>query len=115
MAQIAATTGEVARGRRVTRRGHGEESVYFDANTGRWCGVVSLGRTADGRRHRRKVTAKTKGEALAKLRDLRRRLDSGLPAAGRVTVGVYLDGWAAGLDTKAGTVLLQRGAESLAP
>lgn len=84
----------------AVRRGHGEDSVYFDADAGRWCGVVSAGRKADGRRDRRKVTAKTKAEALTKLRDLRRRLDNGLPAAGRVTVGAYLDGWAAGLDVK---------------
>ena len=82
------------------RRGHGEDSVYLDADTGRWCAVVSLGRKADGRRDRRKVTAKTKAEALAKFRDLRRRLDHGLPAAGRLTVGAYLDGWAAGLDVR---------------
>jgi integrase len=74
--------------------------VYLDASTGRWCGVVSIGRKADGRRNRRKVTAKTKAEALAKLRDLRRRLDNGLPAAGRITVGAYLDDWAAGLDVR---------------
>jgi integrase len=74
--------------------------VFLDADTGRWCAVVSLGRKPDGRRDRRKVTAKTKTEAMAKLRDLRRRLDNGLPAAGRVTVGVYLDRWAAGLDVR---------------
>lgn len=82
------------------RRGHGEDSVYLDAATGRWCAVVSSGRKANGRRDRRKVTAKTKAEALAKLRDLRRRLDNGLPADTRLTVGAYLDRWAAGLDVK---------------
>jgi integrase len=82
------------------RRGHGEDSVYLDAATGRWCAVVSVGRKADGRRDRRKVTAKTKAEVLAKLRDLRRRVESGVPTDTRLTVGAYLDRWAAGLDVK---------------
>jgi integrase len=47
-----------------------------------------------------KVTAKSKSEVLAKLRDLRRRMDNGLPSAGRLTVGSYLDRWAKGLDVR---------------
>lgn len=82
------------------RRGHGEDSVYLDAATGRWCAVVSVGRTADGRRDRRKVTAKTKAEVMTRLRDLRRRLEHGVPTDPRLTVGAYLDRWAAGLDVK---------------
>jgi integrase len=61
---------------------------------------VSVGRKADGRRDRRKVTARTKAEVIVKLRDLRRRLDNGLPTNTRLTVGAYLDSWAAGLDAR---------------
>ncbi len=83
-----------------TRRGHGEDSVYLDKTSGRWCAVVSVGRTATGRRDRRKVTAKTKAEVLVKLRELRRRIENGAPTDTRLTVGAYLDRWAAGLDVK---------------
>jgi integrase len=88
--------GGAARG----RRGHGEDSVFLDASTGRWCAVVSLGRKADGRRERRKVTAKTKTEVLSKLRVLRRAVENGLYVEPRLTVGAYLDRWAAGLDAR---------------
>jgi hypothetical protein len=82
------------------RRGHGEDCIYLDISTGRWAAVVSLGRKPDGRRHRSKVTAKTKAQVLAKLRDLHRRLDNGLPSDTRMTVGAWLDTWAAGLDAR---------------
>ncbi len=36
------------------RRGFGEDSIFLDAATGRWCAVISLGRKPDGRRDRRK-------------------------------------------------------------
>ena len=83
------------------RRGRGEDSVYFDATTGRWCATVSMGRRPDGSRARHKVSAKTKPEALAKLKDLRRSLDNGVQGStGRLTVGTYLDGWADSLDPR---------------
>ena len=70
----------------------------MDGSTGRWCAVVSLGRKPDGRRERRKVTARTKAEVLAKLRLLRRGIENGLAAEPRLTVGAYLDRWSATLD-----------------
>ncbi len=82
------------------RRGFGEDSIFLDAATGRWCAVISLGRKPDGRRDRRKVTAKTKSEVLAKLRVLRRSVENGLAIEPRLTVGAYLDRWAAGLDAR---------------
>lgn len=96
-AATSATSGspKAARG----RRGFGEDSIFLDAATGRWCAVISLGRKPDGRRDRRKVTAKTNSEVLAKLRVLHRSVENGLAIEPRLTVGAYLDRWAAGLDT----------------
>jgi integrase len=82
------------------RRGHGEDCIYLDVASGRWSAVVSVGRKPDGRRDRRKVTAKTKAEVMTKLKDLRRRLDNGLATDTRLTVGTYLDAWAVGLDVR---------------
>jgi hypothetical protein len=60
-----------------SRRGHGEDSVYFDENRGRYVGAVSLGMSPAGRRLRRKVTGKTKQEVRDKLRLLHTDIDTG--------------------------------------
>jgi integrase len=74
----------------ASRRGQGEEAVYRDGD--RWRGAVSLGIGPDGRRIRKKVSGRTKAEVLARLRELRKRLDSGLPVPdGRLTVAAFLD------------------------
>jgi len=45
------------------RRGHGEDSTYFDASKNRWLGATSLGISADGqRRIRRKVRDQGRGQ-----------------------------------------------------
>jgi hypothetical protein len=44
------------------RRGHGDDSVYFDAVNGYWVGSVSLGYSPDGKRRRRTVRGRTKTE-----------------------------------------------------
>ncbi|MDQ1689143.1 MAG: integrase [Frankiaceae bacterium] len=59
------------------RRSRGDGSVYFDAANGVWVGAVDLGRDDDGVRRRRKVSGRTKTAALARMRELRRRLDDG--------------------------------------
>ena len=50
------------------RRGHGEDSIFFDAERNRYVGSISLGSGADGRRLRRKVTGRTKQEVRDKLK-----------------------------------------------
>ena len=45
---------------RTSRRGHGEDSIYFDAEKNRYVGAVSLGHAGDGTRVRRKVYGKAK-------------------------------------------------------
>ena len=62
------------------RRGHGEDSIYYDQANHYWVAAVSLGYKG-GKRVRRKVTGRTKTEVRAKLRDLRRDLDHGVRPA----------------------------------
>jgi integrase len=77
--------------KRRARRSNGEGSVYYETATGRWRGAVVLD---DGTR--RRVSASTQADALAKLREVQRTLDDGLPVIdGRRTVGDYLEHWLA--------------------
>jgi integrase len=79
------------------RRGHGEDSIYFDRANNRWVGAISLGYKA-GRRVRRKVTGRTKTEVKVKLRQLRHELETGVHSSATYTVNDALDDWlAAGL------------------
>ena len=68
--------------------------MYFDQANNYWVAAVSLGYKA-GKRVRRKVTGRTKTEVKAKLRDLRRDLDSGIRPSATYTVGAALDDWLA--------------------
>src|ERR1035437_8649111 len=76
------------------RRGHGEDSMYFDHANNYWVADVSLGYKA-GKRVRRKVTGRTKTEVKTKLRNLRRDLDSGVRSSATSPVGNALDDWLA--------------------
>lgn len=73
--------------RSTKRRSQGEGSVYFDESRARWVGQVWV----DGRR--RKVTAKTKIEATAKLGRLVHGTDDERHADRRTTVARLLDEW----------------------
>jgi hypothetical protein len=68
------------------RRGHGEDSIYFDQANNHWVGTVSLGYKA-GERVRKTVTGRTK------LRQLRQELDNGVRSSATHTVGGALDDW----------------------
>ena len=68
--------------------------MYFDRANNYWVAAVSLGYKA-GKRVRRKVQGRTKTEVKAKLRDLRRDLDSGVRPSATYTVGAALDDWLA--------------------
>jgi hypothetical protein len=76
-----------------TRRGHGEDSVYFDQANNRYVGAVSLGRGPDGKRVRRKVTGRTKSEVRLKLRTLRQEMATGARTAARYTVAKCVEDW----------------------
>ena len=83
----------------VKRRGHGDDSIYFDQSNGCWVGSVSLGYSPDGRRKRRTVRAKTKTEARDKLRSLREDIATGVQAPAAYTVRQTVEDWLeSGLD-----------------
>jgi integrase len=93
-----------------SRRGQGEDSIYWDASKNRYVGAVSLGFGPSGTRIRKKVTGRTKTEVRDKLRDLHKQVESGLRPRRRYTVGDALDDWlAVGLEgLSARTVILYR-------
>jgi hypothetical protein len=84
------------------RRGHHEDSVYFDASKNRWVGATSLGFSPDGeRRIRQKVRGKTKAEVRDKLQALHRELEAGLRVSASYTVAACVRDWLAdGLTTR---------------
>jgi integrase len=73
------------------RRGPGEDSVYRDGD--RWRGAVSIGYDAKGRRIRKKVSGRTRAEAVEKLRKLRHQVDRGTVPDDRMTVEAFLNRW----------------------
>lgn len=85
----------------TTRRGRGEGSIYHDEDRGRWVSVIDVTEPGTQKRTRRKVSAKTKTEARAKLDALRRELaDAGAagPIAG--TVGSVVADWVSHLPAR---------------
>jgi len=89
----------------ASRRGYGEDGIYFDHRAdcrdsahhktcaGRWRGVVSLGFDADGKRIRKKVSGQTKAEVKDKLKALHSELDAGLRTAQGYTVEKAVADW----------------------
>ena len=76
------------------RRGKGEGSIY-QREDGVWIGAIDLG-WINGKRSRKVVSAKTRGEVVKLLRDLHPVMAQGIiPASDRLTVGQYLNGWVA--------------------
>ena len=93
------------------RRGHGEDSIYWDASRNRYMGAVDLGFSPAGTRIRKKVSGKTKVEVRDKLKGLHKEAEGGLRPRRRYTVGDALEDWLAhgtdGLSER--TVTLYRG------
>ncbi len=78
----------------MTRRAHGDGSIYFDEKRERWVGQLDLGRRSNGRRKYRRVTARTKSEVGQRLREIRAELDlSGAVSAGDLSFTALLDSW----------------------
>ncbi|MGD0609686.1 MAG: hypothetical protein ABSA53_39715 [Streptosporangiaceae bacterium] len=89
----------------ASRRGYGEDGIYFDHRTGcrdsahhetcsgRWRGVVSLGFDADGKRLRRKVSGQTRTEVKDKLKAMHSELDAGERSAAGYTVEKAVTDW----------------------
>jgi integrase len=83
----------MAEAAQARRRGHGEDSIYFDATKNRYVGAVSVGWGLDGKRLRRKVRGKTKQEVRDKLRELHRELSTGVRSAGRYSLRQAVEDW----------------------
>ncbi|MFD3728284.1 tyrosine recombinase XerC [Streptomyces sp. NPDC058671] len=75
------------------RAGNGEDSIYWDKSKNRFIGAVSLGYTPAGKRHRPKVSGKTKTEVRLKLRELKKELDAGVKASATYTVEQAITDW----------------------
>src|SRR3989442_304200 len=75
------------------RRGRGEGSV-FQRKDGAWCGVVTIGYDATGKRRRRYIYGATKAETLERLTRLQHAKFTGeLGEPTRFTVAAYLRHW----------------------
>jgi integrase len=68
-----------------------ECSIHRDGD--RWRGAVSLGYDANGQRVRKKVSGRTRAEAVEKIRRLRQQVDSGIAFDDRVTLEAFLNRW----------------------
>jgi len=90
----------------ATRRGWGNDAVYFDHDgpctdparhrrcPGRWRGVISLGYAPDGKRIRRKVSGQTKAIVTDRLARLHADLDAGArPAPANYTLRRAAQDW----------------------
>ncbi len=79
----------------MSRRGHGEGSIYHRPKEGRWVALLDLG-WQDGTRRRKPFYGRTRAEAAEKLRTAQAKLDAGLPIIDeRVRVGEFLERWLA--------------------
>ncbi|HUJ04640.1 MAG TPA: site-specific integrase [Streptosporangiaceae bacterium] len=111
------------------RRGHGDDSIYFDHRVGtecldarqhrscagRWRGVVSLGHSGDGRRIRRKVSGQSKAEVRDKLQALHDELRDGIRTSATYTVRDAVDDWLANGLTGVSAKTVATNREVLAP
>jgi hypothetical protein len=91
----------------TSRRGHGDDSIYYDHRigtecsdvrhhktcSGRWRGVVSLGEAPDGKRLRRKVSGQSRADVKDKLRALHEELSEGLHTSRTYSVRQCVEDW----------------------
>jgi hypothetical protein len=78
---------------KVSRRGRGEDAIYFAAAKNRYVGSVSLGYGSDGKRIRRKVFGKTKQEVRDRLKALHQELNAGVRSSRTYSVREAVDDW----------------------
>ncbi|MCP4502767.1 MAG: tyrosine-type recombinase/integrase, partial [Deltaproteobacteria bacterium] len=76
------------------RRGRGEGSIYFDKEKGRYRGEISTGYSTEGKRQKRRVTAKTKRELQEKLEVIRAEINRGVVITPeRMTLASFFGRW----------------------
>jgi integrase len=77
----------------VSRRGRGEDAIYFATAKNRYVGSVSLGYGPDGKRIRRKVFGKTKQEVRDRLKALHQELNAGIKSSRTYSVREAVEDW----------------------
>jgi integrase len=76
------------------RRVRGEGAVFYSESKGCWIGRAIVGAKPDGRPKYKEVTARTQGQALAKMRAAEADAGAGRLTTGKpLTVGEHLDHW----------------------
>lgn len=93
----------------TARRDKGSGSIYQRASDGRWIGTIDLGWDVTGKRKRKTVSAKTKGEVTRKLAKAQKEAAThGTTTRGAVTVKAYLDEWLTTVRVKPTTLATYR-------
>lgn len=91
----------------TSRRGHGDDSIYYDHRvgtacidprhhkgcSGRWRGVISVGEAPDGTRLRRKVSGQSRAEVKDKLQALHDELRESLHTSPTYSVRQAVEDW----------------------
>jgi integrase len=79
---------------RKRRRGRGEGAVFYSEGKACWVARTTIGAKPDGTPHIKEVTARTKGEVLARVRKAQEDARAGrIGEAAKLTTGDYLDHW----------------------
>jgi integrase len=80
----------------AARRSRGDGGLSWDETRERWIAAVTVGYAPNGKRIVRRASGRTKTEARAKLKELLRDHDDGIPIASRAyTVGQAVEDWLA--------------------
>lgn len=78
----------------VKRRSRDDGGLYWSESRQRWIAEITIGYRPDGKRITRKASGKTKTDAKAKLKEMLRDLDDGLPSEpANYTVGDAVTSW----------------------
>lgn len=66
----------------MSKRPNGEGTIYLDEKSGKWQAQIHV-RTPEGQRKRKTLRGKTQRDVARQLREVRQRLDSGMPVSSR--------------------------------
>jgi integrase len=91
------------------RRGRGDHGISWDKINKCYVGTISLGYDSAGKRLRRTVTAKTKGQVKDKLKKLSEEINAGINTPATYTVEQCVRDWLDGLTLDPDTIASYRG------